>query len=271
MSFDSSRLSHAYITDDSFADILAMAVVCSARDSKRPCMHCVHCDKASRHIHPDITVIGRQDDKLIVSVDQIRQLKKDVYIVPNEAMQKAYVVNDADAMNANAQNALLQILEEPPAHAVFILNTGNPAALLPTVLSRCVELKPQSVSEQVTGSVPVTAKKSDKGPVKEFDNDHTELEGFINDFITALAGDNVMLMECMFRLDKFDKHTFYDFLGLARERLVLSLREDKGTINDKLRKSLVHTDDILLKAGEMLDLNVSTGHIAGYICASLIE
>ncbi|MDR2571027.1 MAG: DNA polymerase III subunit delta, partial [Oscillospiraceae bacterium] len=132
MTFDAARLSHAYITESSFADTLAMTVVCGNRDGERPCKNCTHCKKAKRHIHPDIIVIGKLEEKLIVTVDQIREVKKDVYILPNEAVQKAYIINDADSMNINAQNALLQILEEPPKHDVFILCSENPAALLPT-------------------------------------------------------------------------------------------------------------------------------------------
>ena len=271
MSFNSGRLSHAYITDDSFVDRIAMAVVCSARDTARPCMMCVHCGKASRHIHPDITVVGRLDDKLIISVDQIRELKKDVYIVPNEATQKAYIVYDADSMNANAQNAFLQILEEPPAHAVFILCTGNPAALLPTVRSRCVELKPRfgtdladrAIADSVAGSV--TA--SDAESVEE----HNEFEELLSYFITALEGDNVKLAECMFRLDKLNRPALFEFLALAREMIVISLRGLAKEESFTKRKAFIHAESILVKAGEMLDLNVSAGNIAGFICASLMK
>ena len=65
MSFDSKRLSHAYIVDTSFADTLAMAVVCSARNVDRPCNVCADCDKASRNIHPDIIEVVRIDNKHI--------------------------------------------------------------------------------------------------------------------------------------------------------------------------------------------------------------
>jgi len=221
-------------------------------------MHCVHCEKAARFIHPDITTVGRLDDKLIVSVDQIRDLKKDVYIVPNESLQKAYIVNDADSMNANAQNAFLQILEEPPGHAVFILSTGNPAALLPTVRSRCVELKPRVGFETVPG------------PDAQAD-ENTELANFVTEFIGALASDNVKLMECMFRLDKFDRITFSGFLTLARESVALMFRAVSNDEASAKQKALVHAETVLIKAGEMLDLNVSTGNVAGYICASLID
>jgi len=254
MSFDSNRLSHAYISNDSFADTLAMAVVCSARDDNRPCMTCKHCDKASRQVHPDIITVKQNDNKLIISVDQIRELKQDVYIVPNDAEKKAYVVKDADTMNISAQNAFLRILEEPPAHAVFILSTDNPAALLPTVRSRCIELKSLSAGEY-TDDI----------------SNREELEDIVCDFAEALEGDNVKLMECMFRIDKLDRFALYDFLALAGKKVVSMLRESTTTGSADTRKNLVHAESVLLKAGEMLDLNVSAGHISGFICANLIQ
>jgi len=283
MIFDTDRLSHAYIIDESFADTLAMAVVCSTRGSPRPCRSCIHCDKSSRHIHPDITVVGKLEDKLIVSVDQIRELKRDVYIVPNEAIQKAYVVNDADAMNANAQNAFLQVLEEPPAHAVFILCTNNPAALLPTVRSRCVELRSHAFTDSdESGGLDESGFSEDSGTSEMSGGELSELERVADEFVSALAGDNVKLMECMFRLDKLDRISFSGFLGLAREKVALSLRNgslvyavsradaaDAAGVAGNSR-ALVRAEGVLAKAGEMLDLNVSSGHIAGYICAGLV-
>jgi len=250
---DTSRLSHAYITEDSFADTLAMAVVCCSGDENKPCRSCKHCEKASRHIHPDIISIGRLDNKLIITVDQIRELKRDVPVIPNDSEKKAYIVRDAGAMNINAQNAFLRILEEPPAHAVFILSTDNPAALLPTVRSRCVELKSMSVGEYI-----------------ENITNREELDVIIFDFIEALAGDKIKLMECMFRIDKLERLALHDFLSLVRGKVISSLRENPDTGSTETRNKLVHAEEVLIKAGEMLDLNVSSGHIAGFICASLI-
>jgi len=251
--FDTSRLSHAYITDESFADTLAMAVVCGTRDGNRPCGTCRHCEKALRHIHPDIISIDRIDGKLIIAVDQIREIQRDVLVIPNDSEKKAYIVRNADAMNINAQNAFLRILEEPPAFTVFILSTGNPAALLPTVRSRCVELKSMSVGEYIDN---ITNRE--------------ELDGILSGFIEALAGDNVKLMECMFRIDKLDRLALHDFLSLARGKVISSLREEPGSGFTDKRKTLVRAENVLIKAGEMMDLNISSGHIAGFICASLV-
>ena len=251
--FDSDRLSHAYIvTSDALADKIAMATVCSARDRERPCMSCSDCNKASRYIHPDITKIGKLDGKHIVSVDQIRELKQDVYIVPNDSMQKAYIVEDADTMNSNAQNAFLQVLEEPPAHVVFILCAENPVVLLPTIRSRCVKLKSQ--------------------PTGEPDNigESNELMELVNDFYEALSGNNIKLMECMFRVDKLDRLALSEFLDLTREHVVLSLRNSTYNKDEKIKKALADAESVLTEAGEMLKLNVSAGHISGFICASVL-
>jgi len=253
MWFDPDRISHAYITDESAAQLIATATVCNDRSGKRPCNDCVHCKKASRNIHPDITIIGKQDDKSIVSVDQIRELKKDVYIVPNESEQKAYIVQDADAMNINAQNAFLRILEEPPAHAVFILVSENPASLLPTVRSRCVELKNKTHEE-----------------INEEENE--ELEELIEEFLLAL-NDNIKLMECMFKMEKLDRQTFSQFLTKTRERIIQSLKENQNTKTQTSvihNKTLIKAETTILKSKEVLNLNVSPAHISGFICANLI-
>jgi len=267
MSFNISRLSHAYITDASFADTLAMAVVCGARDSAGSCKRCIHCDKALRNIHPDIIEIARIDGKLIISVDQIRAIKQDAYILPNEAMQKVYIIKDADSMNTNAQNAFLQILEEPPPHVVFVLCADNPAALLPTVRSRCVELK--SFSRDDGGSYGSDVDGDDSRD--DSADDDIELNELARDFVEALSGNNIKLMECMFRIDKLDRYAFQNFLSLARERLVLTLRESSRNKDLNIYEKLIHADSVLIKAGEMLELNVSAGHIAGFICASMVE
>jgi len=251
--FDSSRLSHAYIvTSDALANKIAMAVVCSARDQERPCMVCANCNKASRHIHPDITKIGKLDGKNIVAVDQIRALKQDVLVVPNDAMQKAYVIEDADSMNNSAQNALLQVLEEPPSHAVFTLLSENPAMLLPTVRSRCIEIISQSESDLDSAE------------------DDSELIELCNNFIEAISGDNIKLMECMFHIGKLDRFALDSFISLARENIVLSLRNTVNSKNENIRSSLANADSVLAEAREMLKVNVSPGHVSGFICASIL-
>jgi len=216
-------------------------------------MSCVHCSKASRLIHPDITVIVKPPDKREIVVDQIRELKQDVFVVPNESEKKAYIVHDADLMNKNAQNAFLQILEEPPAHAVFILKTENPAALLPTVRSRCMELKANSAMGSPDAA--------------------TEMA---SELFSAMESGNTQLMALMFRLEKLDKDEFGEFLTAAHRQVAVLLRAGallgSGHISTGIPLGfLARAELIFVKAGEMLDLNVSTGHISGMICANLLQ
>jgi len=254
--FDSNRLSHAYITTCSFADTLATAVVCSERSGKRPCYKCADCNKASRNIHPDIIGLGKLEDKLIITVDQIRKLKKDVYILPNDSTQKAYIIKNADSMNINAQNAILQILEEPPAHVVFILCAENTSALLPTVRSRCMDLKNQGYD-----------KPADEDDINDSSINQNEL---VKNFIEAINGDNVKLMQCMFKIDKLDRQSLNNFIEKAREQVILKLKENITKNTPNKNKAFITAEETLSKTKEMMDLNVSAGHIAGFICASLL-
>jgi len=255
------RISHAYITDEALVGLLAMAVVCSARDSKRPCLNCVHCNKALRGIHPDIEAISKPDDKRDILVDQVRELRKDVYVLPNEASQKAYIIHDAETMNHNAQNALLQVLEEPPAHAVFILCTNNPTALLRTVRSRCIALTFQDSAEQ--------------GDHSDFEEDDKSEIKFAQNFISALDND-VALVKCMFQIEKLDKTALSDFLSVTREQIVSLFKVDSkyteinADSDRQTRSRLIKAEALFTKAEEMLKSNVNTGHIAGMICAGLL-
>jgi len=120
---------------------LAAAAVCLNPD-EAPCGRCRACRKVGGGIHPDVIVIGRQTDdkgrlRREITVDQIRGIIADAVILPNEAERKVYILDEADKMNQQAQNAALKLLEEPPAGVVLLLCVSNPELLLPTVRSRC--------------------------------------------------------------------------------------------------------------------------------------
>ena len=246
--FDSGRLSHAYIAAGSFAEKLAMTAVCSGSGAK-PCMDCAHCKKASLGIHPDIMTIGKSENKREIIIEQIRELKKDVILVPNEAERKAYIINEADLMNINAQNALLQILEEPPPRVVFILKSDSPDKLLPTVRSRCVDLKTLADEESP---------------------DTIAIE-MSNDFFNALRDGNTSLVVFMFRLEKLDKEQFSTFLEASRIRAAEELKAALPGGDIATCQTLSRAEMILAEASEFLELNVGIGHISGLICASMIN
>ena len=140
---EQGRLSHAIVLsgDGGLTDaarFIAAAHVCEETD--RPCLRCRHCRKVLEGIHPDVSVI-RDTEHRELTVDAVRALRQDVYIRPNEAARKVYIIADSRQLNERDQNVLLKIVEEGPPYAAFIFCTDSPAALLETVRSRCVLLK----------------------------------------------------------------------------------------------------------------------------------
>lgn len=122
----------------SLADYLANAIVCGK--SNAPCGECDNCRAVSTQNHPDITAIAPEDNKKNIAVDQVRTLRQEAFIKPHKANKRVFVIDKADTMNAASQNALLKVLEEPPAATMFILIAENKAAFLDTIISRCVTL-----------------------------------------------------------------------------------------------------------------------------------
>ena len=123
-----------------------IAAPTSARRRASPCLRCRHCRKVLEGIHPDVTVV-RDTEHRELTVDAVRALRQDVYIRPNEAARKVYIIADSHQLNERDQNVLLKIVEEGPPYAAFVFCTDSPSALLETVRSRCVLLKYDAVSE----------------------------------------------------------------------------------------------------------------------------
>ena len=152
VSLRKGRVSHFYLISGpagsgkkTLARLLAAAILCQCDD--KPCGVCGPCRKALKNEHPDFITID-DPEKKTVPVDLIRRARADIYIQPNESDHKIYLFPRAQDMGLPGQNALLKVLEEPPKYGVFILLTDNPEKLLPTVRSRCTELKLQALEEK---------------------------------------------------------------------------------------------------------------------------
>ena len=128
------------------ARLLAAALMCTAPN--RPCGQCPQCRKVLNGSHPDFITVD-DPEKKTVPVDLIRQARADMYIQPNEGQRKIYLFPRAQDMGIPGQNALLKVLEEPPAYGVFLLLADNPQKLLTTVRSRCVELSLSPLREDL--------------------------------------------------------------------------------------------------------------------------
>ncbi len=144
---ESHRISHAYILTGeegtgrkSIANAFAMTLLCE-RGGTEPCMVCHSCKQALSGNHPDLIYVTHEKPASI-GVDDIReQINDTIQIRPYSSYYKIYIVDEAEKMTVQAQNALLKTIEEPPSYAVIILITTNQEAFLPTILSRCVQLK----------------------------------------------------------------------------------------------------------------------------------
>ncbi len=121
------------------AKIVAMALNCTvAADKTSPCGNCPSCRKISSNSHPDLLLIEPQRQQL--RIDQIRDLLRTLSMKPYQAKHRVVIIADAQAMNKEASNALLKMLEEPPADTILILTVRETSDLLPTIVSRCRHL-----------------------------------------------------------------------------------------------------------------------------------
>ena len=95
--------------------------------------------------HPDVLIIPPDPPQMLVKVDQVRHVIGEIYYRPSDGRERVYIFSDADFMK-EAANSLLKILEEPPDFATIFLLTDNPSALLPTIRSRCMQLRLSALS-----------------------------------------------------------------------------------------------------------------------------
>ena len=149
------KVSHAYILSGeagmgrkSLANAFALNLLCE-KGLPDPCMQCHACKQVLAGSHPDLIYVTHEKPASI-GVDDIREQINDTILVrPYSSYYKIYIVDEAEKMTVQAQNALLKTIEEPPSYAVILLLTTNPDAFLPTILSRCVQLKLKPLKDVV--------------------------------------------------------------------------------------------------------------------------
>ena len=240
------KISHAYIINGPdksgkkmLAEAFAMALQCETGGTDG-CMECHSCKQAMNHNQPDIIYVSHEKPNTI-SVDDIRsQVNNDIGIKPYSSKYKIYIVDEAEKMNVQAQNALLKTIEEPPAYAVILLLTTNADIFLPTILSRCVTLNVKVVPDE----------KIKKFLMKEY-----QIPDYQADVCVAFAQGNVgkaiqlavssdfnelkaAVLQLMKRLDDIE---IYE-MGAA----IKQINEYKLTINDYFDLMMIWYRDILL-------------------------
>lgn len=240
------ELAHAYVITGSqreeLKDLLLAAYVCTGKGETVPCGDCPACRKARERIHPDLIRVEQTGASL--GVEQIRALRADAYIRPNEARRKVYVLEHAENMTAAAQNAMLKLLEEGPPYAVFLFPVQNPELLLETVRSRCEILRAED------GEAP-------PGASADVEEDAQTLAGLLMD------GSPLDFMEYSIGLETWDREKFAALLDRAVELLVAELPRRPGLLLPKI--------DRLREIRGACRFNVGVGHLAGWLAASLAQ
>lgn len=244
-------LAHAYIISGpagsgrhTLARLLAAGMLCTSR-GERPCGQCGPCLKVKKGVHPDVSLIAGPDEGKPITVDQVRVLKADAYVRPNEGKRKIYLLEGVDRMNASAQNAMLKLLEEGPRYAAFLLIADNAGALLETVRSRCEELTllPEDPEE---------------------DSKQFFLVQTIADALER--ADELELFEAAMTLDhKWSREELTALLdGLECE---LGARAVRG--GD--RRRLLRAAELVKNLRSAARLNVNVGQLSGWLCAGMFE
>ena len=245
-------LSHAYIISGPagsgrhvLARRLAAAMLCTGA-GERPCGRCGPCLKTEKGLHPDISLISGSEGGKPIAVDQVRQLRADAYIRPNEGERKVYLLEGADRMNPSAQNAMLKLLEEGPPYAAFLLIADNAGGLLQTVRSRCEELALTPAEE----------------PVQD-----AEREVLVQRLAGALEGAGELeLLEAAMELDVKRRREELSAL-LAGLETELGARAVRGG----RRKRLFRAADLVRQLRSAAGLNVGAGQLSGWLCAGMFE
>lgn len=296
-SFAAGKSSHCYLIcgpagsgKHTLSRLLCAALQCS--EDRAPCMACRNCRKVLSGQHPDVITID-DPEKKTVGVELIRQLQTDTYVRPNEGARKIYLIPRAMDMTENAQNALLKLMEEPPAYAVFLLLTDNAEKLLPTVRSRCAELRLEPVPretalpwletrfpQQSKEAVLAAYRRSGGflGQASEILGKETQ-DPQTAEFARAFAEkDPMALTQVLCSMEKLPRSAFQDILeqwhglltdallaraGLAvpPEAAAIGRRRTGGEVSAALR--------VLQKAREDCMANVGTGHICGWLLIRL--
>lgn len=243
------KLSHAYIVSCASESAglekayeLAQTMLCSS-GSERPCGVCRDCRKVKARIHPDLTLIERKTDdkgnlKKEITVDQVREMGADAYVLPNEAEQKVYIIRQADTMNAQAQNAALKLFEEPPEGVHFILCASNPERFLITVRSRCVQINCAG----------------------EEDSDSEEAHSLAREFFElAESGDTPGLTAWCFEHEKLSQAQLGEFL-LALKRINVQALTSGGDA-----RRIMESIELIDRCAAYQTVNTGVKHILGLL------
>jgi len=257
------------------ASFFAQAMLCSGQEP--PCGVCPACKRFLAGSHPDIRTI--RPEKNVIKVETIRDLIEYLSLRPYEGGRHIAIIEHAEKMNANAQNALLKTLESPTGEVMFFLISDSPGGLLSTILSRCqtVRFHPLSVEEcamVLTGRGIEPARSSllaglsqgSVGRALELNEDaaYFELRTRVLDSLDLIGScANVARAASLLSEEKESEQTILEIMELwARDLMSVQNGAAPFEMADlaRLRKSKLNGARLLeavMRAGQQLSANVS--------------
>lgn len=153
LAIESGTLPHAFLIigaegsgKKTLALEIASALNCenkNRRGASLPCGKCNNCRRIKEGKFTDITSLRRSGDKATIGVEEVRTFREDMFLSPTESSFKVYVIEEADRLTPNAQNALLTVLEEPPKNVIILLLSESADKMLTTIKSRAQTISMQ--------------------------------------------------------------------------------------------------------------------------------
>jgi DNA polymerase-3 subunit gamma/tau len=251
---EAGRISHAYLFTGtrgtgktSVARILAKSINCLEGPTANPCEKCPPCQEIKNGSFLDVIEIDAASNR---GIDDVRALREQLYYSPSQGKYKVYIIDEVHMLTPEASNALLKVLEEPPAKTVFVLATTEAHKVLPTILSRCQRfdfrrLAPEEVFnrlKQVAKEEGIKAEESALWAISSFS------QGSLRDALVML-----------------EQGAFYSPGGLKEEEVLFLLGKSPEKILESLTDFLLRDDfSGFLKLTEEL-------HLKGYSFKNLLN
>lgn len=260
------------------AAFIAAAALC--KNEEKPCFACDSCRMVLEKNHTDIKYYA--PEKSTFTVDMARAVRTEAYLKPLTGDYNIAILEHCELMNAEAQNALLKVLEEPPESALFILLTENAGTFLTTVISRCLllrvtplsneeisrflESETDSSAEDILSAVMLADGNIGKALIYLGDEETEEIRKLAKRFWTALSEQNsIELLKCAADAEKFDRRL--EALKVLHETLFTQLK----STNDDKKIGLVEAIDAVGKAIERLNANGNKQIVLNNMCQKLIK
>lgn len=291
------KLSHSYLIcgpegagKRTLARVLSAAMQCTG-EQDAPCGRCSACRKVFAGNHPDVITCVDEKHKQF-GVESARNICADAFVRPNEGRRKIYIF--PQELNLSAQNTLLKVIEEPPAYAAFLFLTTNSERLLPTVRSRCQELRLSPLPEAVL--LNALRQRCPGRSEPDYRSAMSDSGGWLGQALEALEQtgltertakfargyaqrDRLALLELLIAMEKLSREDFCGEMEQWRSLLHRAMRcaaglpgsdEAAGIAKSRAMAEILAAIELLECSEERARSNVGVGHLCGALRSGLI-